>query len=192
MEIDGFDMANPWEGSPPMLVRVLVFAGIIAVAATQVPSLLNIQIAIDENSAPMAISPPAEQQVSVVSLSHGSVLLPAGAGGHYQGDFKINGRPVQGMIDTGATYVAINESTARRLGISGSDLDYRYTTQTANGSSKVALVKLDRLEIGTIKVRDVDAVVSKDGALNTTLIGMSFLKKLKSYSAENGSLRLTQ
>ncbi|EJK79311.1 TIGR02281 family clan AA aspartic protease [Rhizobium rhizogenes] len=175
-----------------MLVRVLVFAGIIAVAATQVPSLLNIQIAIDENSAPMAISPPAGQQVSVVSLSHGSVLLPAGAGGHYQGDFKINGRPVQGMIDTGATYVAINESTARRLGISGSDLDYRYTTQTANGPSKVALVKLDRLEIGTIKVRDVDAVVSKDGALSTTLIGMSFLKKLKSYGAENGSLRLTQ
>ncbi|CAN7525315.1 TIGR02281 family clan AA aspartic protease [Rhizobium rhizogenes] len=175
-----------------MLVRVLVFAGIIAVAATQVPALLTMQTATDENTAPAVTTPSFGQQVSVVSLSHGSVLLPAGAGGHYQGDFKINGRPVQGMIDTGATYVAINESTARRLGISGSDLDYRYTTQTANGPSKVALVKLDRLEIGTIRVRDVDAVVSKDGALNTTLIGMSFLKKLNSYGIESGSLRLTQ
>ncbi len=104
-------------------------------------------------------------------------MLPAGAGGHYEGDFKINGRSVHGLIDTGATYVAINESTARRLGISGNDLDYRYTIQTANGASKVALAKLDRLEIGTIKVRDVDAVVAKDDALSTTLIGMSFLKK---------------
>lgn len=176
-----------------MLVRVLVFAGIIAVAATQVPSLLNMQAATTgESPVPAVTSPSQGQQVSVVSLPHGSVLLPAGAGGHYQGDFKINGRPVQGMIDTGATYVAINESTARRLGVSGSDLDYRYTTQTANGTSKVALVKLDRLEIGTIRVRDVEAVVAKDSALSTTLIGMSFLKKLNSYGVESGSLRLTQ
>lgn len=176
-----------------MLVRVLVFAGIVAAAATQVPSLLTMQTATDESPTPAIGTASAErQQVSTVSLPHGSMLLPAGAGGHYQGDFKINGRPVQGMIDTGATYVAINESTARRLGISGSELDYRYTTQTANGTSKVALVKLDRLEIGTIRVRDVDAVVAKDGALSTTLIGMSFLKKLNSYGVENGSLRLTQ
>ncbi|MBB5576749.1 MULTISPECIES: TIGR02281 family clan AA aspartic protease [Rhizobium] len=174
-----------------MLVRVLVFAGIIAAAATQVPALLGTQTASNESSAP-AVKVAVPQQPAATPAAYGSVLLPAGAGGHYEGDFKVNGRPVHGMIDTGATYVAINESTARRLGISGSDLDYRYTTQTANGPSKVALVKLDRLEIGTIKVRDVDAVVAKDSALSTTLIGMSFLKKLNSYSAENGSLRLTQ
>jgi aspartyl protease family protein len=175
-----------------MLVRVLVFAGIIAVAATQVPSLLDMQTATEESPAPAVDTSSPTQQASLVSLPHGSALLPAGAGGHYQGDFKINGRPVQGMVDTGATYVAINESTARRLGISGNDLDYRYTTQTANGPSKVALVKLNRLEIGTIRVRDVEAVVAKDSALSTTLIGMSFLKKLNSYGVENGSLRLTQ
>ncbi|MBB4567742.1 TIGR02281 family clan AA aspartic protease [Rhizobium leucaenae] len=175
-----------------MLVRVLVFAGIIAAAATQVPALLGTQTASSESSTPVVKVAVPPQPAAAPVTAYGSVLLPAGAGGHYEGDFKVNGRPVHGMIDTGATYVAINESTARRLGISGNDLDYRYTTQTANGPSKVALVKLDRLEIGTIKVRDVDAVVAKDGALSTTLIGMSFLKKLNSYSAENGSLRLTQ
>jgi len=97
------------------------------------------------------------------------------------------------MIDTGATYVAINESTARGLGFSSVDLDYRYTIQTANGASKVALVKLDRLEIGNIRVRDVEAVVAKDNALVTsTLIGMSFLKRLNSYSVQNDTMRLTQ
>ncbi|MFS8115171.1 TIGR02281 family clan AA aspartic protease [Rhizobium jaguaris] len=175
-----------------MLVRVLVFAGLIAAAATQVPALLGTQTATSESSTAVVKVTSPQQPIAAPAAAYGSVLLPAGAGGHYEGDFKINGRPVHGMIDTGATYVAINESTARRLGISGNDLDYRYTTQTANGPSKVALVKLDRLEIGTIKVRDIDAVVAKDDALSTTLIGMSFLKKLNSYAAENGSLRLTQ
>ncbi len=96
------------------------------------------------------------------------------------------------MIDTGATLVSLNESTARGLGISSANLDYRYTTQTANGAAKFALVKLDRLEIGSVKVSDVDAAVMKDEALNSTLIGMSFLKKLRAFGVQDGSLHLTE
>ncbi|MFJ6326726.1 MULTISPECIES: TIGR02281 family clan AA aspartic protease [unclassified Rhizobium] len=175
-----------------MLVRVLVFAGIIAAAATQVPMLVNGFGVGSEKPAPVAAASLTPQKVEAPA-SYGSVLLRADANGHYQGDFTINGRAVHGMIDTGATYVAINESTARGLGFSSLDLDYRYTVQTANGPSKVALVKLSRLEIGNIRVRDVDAVVSKDGALSTsTLIGMSFLKNLNSYSVQNGTMQLKQ
>lgn len=174
-----------------MLTRVLVFAGIIAVAATQVPMFLNSKGEDIAKPAPVeAISVPAPK--AEPPSSYGSVLLRANAGGHYQGDFTFNGRPVHGMIDTGATYVAINESTARSIGFSSVDLDYRYPMQTANGTSKVALVKLDRLEIGGIRVRDIDVIVAKDSALSTTLIGMSFLKKLNSYGVQNGTLRLTQ
>ena len=172
-----------------MLVRVLIIAGIIAVAATQVPMLVD---SYNEHAArpvpveAVSLAPPKAE----IPVSYGSVQLRANAGGHYEGDFTINGRSVHGMIDTGATYVAMNESTARSLGFSGVDLDYRYTVQTANGTSKVAYIKLDRLEIGTIRVRDVDAVVAKDGALGTTLIGMSFMKKLNSYGVQNGNLLL--
>lgn len=175
-----------------MLVRVLVVAGVIAVAATQVPMLVNSYNDHAEKSAPVEAVALAPQKVEPPVSSYGSVLLPADARGHYQGDFTINGRPVHGTIDTGASYVAINESTARSLGFSSVDLDYRYTAQTANGPSKVAFVKLDRLEIGNIRVRDVEAVVSKDNALSTTLIGVSFLKRLNSYGVQNGTLRLTQ
>lgn len=174
-----------------MLVRVLVFAGIIAVAATQVPMLLN--GAITNKQRPEAVETVAlAAPKTEAPATYGSVLLRADAGGHYQSDFTINGRPVHGMIDTGATYVAINESTARRIGYSSVDLDYRYPMQTANGTSKVALVKLDRLEIGGIRVRDIDAIVAKDSALSTTLIGMSFLKRLNSYGVQNSTMRLSQ
>ena len=174
-----------------MLVRVLVFAGIIAAAATQVPMLLNSEITSRPKPAPVeaASLPP---QKAEPSSPYGSVSLRADAAGHYQGDFAINGRSVHGMIDTGATYVAINESTARSIGFSSVDLDYRYQIQTANGTSKAALVRLDRLEIGGIRIRDIDAIVAKDSALSTTLIGMSFLKKLNSYAVQNSTMRLTQ
>ncbi|KAA1185529.1 TIGR02281 family clan AA aspartic protease [Rhizobium tropici] len=174
-----------------MLVRVLVVAGVIAVAATQVPMLVNSYNEHAAKPAPVeavSLAPPKAEAL----VSYGSVQLRANAGGHYEGDFTINGRSVHGMIDTGATYVAMNESTARSLGFSSVDLDYRYPIQTANGASKVAHVKLDRLEIGTIRVRDVDAVVAKDSALSTTLIGMSFMKKLNSFGVQNGNLLLKQ
>lgn len=174
-----------------MLVRVLAFAGVIAVAATQVPILVSSYS--DHAAKPVSVeavslAPPQAE----APVSYGSVQLRANAGGHYESDFTINGRIVHGMIDTGATYVAMNESTARSLGFSSVDLDYRYPIQTANGTSKVAHVKLDRLEIGTIRVRDVDAVVAKDSALGATLIGMSFMKKLNSYGVQNGTLLLKQ
>ena len=61
------------------------------------------------------------------------------------GDFRINGKPIRGLIDTGATYVAVNKSTARRLGFGAADLDYRYSVSTANGETKAAFVKIGRM-----------------------------------------------
>lgn len=174
-----------------MLVRSLIFAGVVAAIATQVPSLFpKSQPAAPAPQAALNVALPTQQAVTVDS--HGNVLLKADPRGHYNGDFKVNGKSVEGVIDTGATYVAINESTARRLGYPGSTLDYRYSISTANGSAKAAFIKLDRIEIGQIKVRDIDALVLKDTALNSTLIGVSFLNKLASYSVEDGSLHLVQ
>jgi aspartyl protease family protein len=104
----------------------------------------------------------------------------------------MNGRPVEALIDTGASLVAINVSTARRLGFSPASLDFQHNVNTANGTIKAAHVVLDRVEIGSIRVREVDAFVLEDKALSSTLVGMSFMKKLKSYTAEDRKLRMIQ
>ena len=44
------------------------------------------------------------------------VLVPADSLGHFKASFRINGVAVDAMIDTGATLVAVNTSTARRAG----------------------------------------------------------------------------
>ncbi|RWN63682.1 MAG: TIGR02281 family clan AA aspartic protease [Mesorhizobium sp.] len=120
------------------------------------------------------------------------VVVAADARGHFTSAFKLNGRQVDGMIDTGATLVAINSSTARRIGISLNASDFRHTVNTANGAIKAALVTVDRLQIGKITVDGVQAVVLDDKALRTNLIGLSFLQRLEKYQVENGALLLVQ
>jgi aspartyl protease family protein len=129
-------------------------------------------------------TPPAQEAGRVVRIA-------ADARGHYASDFSINGRKVAAMIDTGASVVAINRSTARRLGVSVSASDFTHEVNTANGTIKAAPIILSKVEIGRIQVRDVTAVVLEDGALSGALIGMSFLKPL-SFTVEDGTFVLKQ
>ncbi|MER8665354.1 TIGR02281 family clan AA aspartic protease [Mesorhizobium sp. M1148] len=120
------------------------------------------------------------------------VLVAADERGHFTSAFKLNGRQVDGMIDTGATLVAINTSTARRIGISLNPSDFNQQVNTANGAIRAAVVNIDRLQIGKISVDNIQAVVLDDKALRTNLIGMSFLQRLAKYQVENGTLLLVQ
>lgn len=120
------------------------------------------------------------------------VLIPADNRGHFAADFRLNGRPITAMVDTGATLVALNESTARRVGVKLQPADFRHRVTTANGEVKAASVTIETLQIGRIALNNVQAVVLEDKALGDTLIGMSFLKRLGKFSVQDGALLLVQ
>lgn len=170
-----------------MLGRNLFLITIAAVAMSQVPKLI-----VTPGSSGNAVVVQQAKAASGPVVSNGSYVLDANQAGHFSGDFLLNGRSVHGMVDTGATFVAMSESTARSLGFTGNSLDFKYAVNTANGPAQAAQVTLDRVEIGGIRAEGVEAFVLKDDALDGTLIGMSFLRKLKSFSVENGRMRLVQ
>ena len=120
------------------------------------------------------------------------VRLAADARGHFSAEFKINGRRVRGMVDTGATLVAINLSTARRIGLNLMPVDFKHRVSTANGQARAAVATLESLQVGRIRVEDVEAVVLDDRALSETLIGVSFLNRLSKYQVEDGALLMVQ
>lgn len=120
------------------------------------------------------------------------VRIKADQSGHFRSAFEINGRHVDGMIDTGATYVAMNQSTARSLGIRLTPSDFIHKARTANGETKAALATLKRVQIGSISIKNVDAFVLDDSSLSSTLIGMSFMSELSSFQFKNSQLVLTQ
>ena len=126
------------------------------------------------------------------SLYGRKVRLPPDERGHFTADFRLNGRKIEAMVDTGATLVALNLTTARRIGITIMPDDFKFQVETANGQTRAATTTIERLEIGRITIENVEAVVLDDKALTNTLIGISFLKRLAKYQVEGGSLLLVQ
>ena len=120
--------------------------------------------------------------------SKARLSVARGDGGHYWVAGSIGGQPMQFLVDTGATSIALNEGHARRLGI-----DYRVgrpiRVNTANGTAQGWQVNLDRVKIGTLEVLGVEAVVLAGGSPSTALLGMSFLNRV-SWREEQGALLL--
>ncbi|QIA22039.1 TIGR02281 family clan AA aspartic protease [Mesorhizobium sp. AA22] len=187
------------------MLRNLIILGMLAVASASFPILYQsnpqmldgllksavgtrpaVETQTDLNLATVPDRPPTPRPLGR------KVVVAADARGHFTSAFRLNGRTVDGMIDTGATLVAINSSTARRIGISLNVSDFKHEVNTANGAIRAALVTIDRLQIGKITVDGVQAVVLDDKALRTNLIGLSFLQRLEKYQVENGALLLVQ
>lgn len=122
----------------------------------------------------------------------GTERLRADGRGHFIATIELNGRRIEGMIDTGATALAINQSMARRAGLQITDSDYAYRVNTANGQARAARARIDLVELGSIRVRDVDVLVLEDAALDMALIGMTFLNRLDRFEQRNGVLTLRQ
>ena len=170
-----------------MIGRALIIWSSTIVVAVNVPSMVGF---IGKGDAPAVQSEAAASVVSASMEDGRYYVLKANEGGHFAGRFRINGKPVDSLIDTGATFVTMSETTARSLGYGGNELSFRYEVSTANGKVKAARVTLKSIEIGTVAVRNVDAMVIRGKDLNYPLIGMSFLKKLSGYRAENDELKL--
>ena len=177
--------------------RMIIFTILVSTVALSVPHW-NEQFA--KEPAPGSDKDILQSWIKVAVSQHGttpvgssssrSVHLKPGPDGHFRGQFRINGRKIQGLIDTGATSIAINETTARRLGVQPAQLDFNWPIMTANGQIKGARTVLRRVELGNIRINDVDAIVLKDNALQSTLIGMSFLNRVESYKVERGTLKI--
>lgn len=118
-----------------------------------------------------------------------SMTIPPGRNGHYEVDAKVNGKTVRFMIDTGASAIVLNREDAKRLGLRLREGDFTQRASTANGVVRWAPVILRDLRVGTLTLSQVEASVN-DGPLDVSLLGMSFLRRLKGYEVRNGRLVL--
>jgi len=112
---------------------------------------------------------------TVVSIDAGGaamIVLQQDRNGHYQVEGQINHQPVNFLVDTGATDVAIPESIARSLGL---DFGPRVQVMTAAGPSSAWMTRLNEVSIGGIRRRNVRATITS-GEFNEILLGMSFLR----------------
>jgi aspartyl protease family protein len=130
---------------------------------------------------------PAEPQIG----QSGEVIVNRRLNGEFAIAAHVNGARVTFLFDTGASVVVLTAADARRAGINLGSLAYDVQVTTANGQALAAEVRLDEVAIGPIAMRNVRALVAKPGALEESLLGMSFLERLKSYAVERDRLVLT-
>lgn len=108
------------------------------------------------------------------------------------GQFVLGGTVGKGrvsfVLDTGASTVVLRAEDAVRLGIPVRTLAYDIPVSTANGHAMTAAVTLPEVRIGAIAEADVEALVARAGVLHQSLLGMSFLNRLASFTFSNDRL----
>lgn len=114
---------------------------------------------------------------SYAKAEKAEVRLLADSRGHYSTEAWVNGRRVPMMVDTGATSIAMNYPTARRLGLNLSGAK-KIPISTANGVTSAYLINLSSVTIGGIKLHNVAATVHTDDFPQVVLLGNSFLGRL--------------
>jgi aspartyl protease family protein len=135
---------------------------------------------------------PAAPAQDVTLAGNRSISIPRDARGHFQTEGRIDGQRIGFMVDTGASMIALNETSAARFGLRPSRGDYNATVTTANGTIKAARTRIAMVDVGGLIVRDVDAMVLPDESLSENLLGLSFLSKLRRFEYANGRLVLEQ
>jgi aspartyl protease family protein len=124
-------------------------------------------------------------------VSHGRTVEVARTN---SGDFAItahiNGARIAMVLDTGASSVVLTRDDAKKAGLPLEVLNYTVNIDTANGRTRAAPVTLDRIAIGDLTERSVEALVAQPGQLRTSLLGMSFLNRLQSWQVSGDRLVL--
>jgi len=91
---------------------------------------------------------------------------------------SINNFPVNFLVDTGASHIAMNRNEARRLGIDYQQYGRQGYASTASGVVKTWHVNLNKVQVGSVIINNVKALVNESDSPTQVLLGMTFLGQL--------------
>lgn len=110
--------------------------------------------------------------------------------GHFTANVEVNGESVSMIVDTGASSIVLRPEDARAAGIDVEEMTFQVPVLTANGRTMAARVWLDDVSVGPLDRTRVEALIAQPGALSQSLLGMSFLSRLRSYEFSGDYLTL--
>jgi len=105
------------------------------------------------------------------------IVLSADSQGHFFTQGLVNSRPVQFLVDTGATTIGMSVSDADRIG-----LQYKQgqavQVSTANGIVPGWKIRLSSVRLSDVEVRDIEAVITPI-SMPFVLLGNSYLTRFQ-------------
>jgi len=119
-----------------------------------------------------------------------TLVYHADSRGQFSFTATVNGASVRFLVDTGATFVTLTREDARAVGINSEVLVFNRRAITANGEVRIAPVVLREIRIEQLAVDNVVAAVQEQN-LKQSVLGMSFLRRLKSFEMREGALTIS-
>lgn len=116
------------------------------------------------------------------------LVYRADALGHIVLTASVNGAPVRFLVDTGATLVSLTTEDASAAGLAHSELTFDQTVNTGDGPVHAAFAQLREIHIEQLEVDNVKAAVID--SLKQSVLGMSFLGRLKGFEMRNGTMTI--
>ena len=140
---------------------------------------------------PQQVGPMADDP-SVTVLRPSTIhtrVFHASSNGHFTISAEVNRVPIDFLVDTGATLVFLTADDARSAGIDVRALNYTQFVSTGNGSVRAAPVMLNEIRVGDLSLDNVRGAVLDN--LGQSVLGMSFLDRLKGFNMQEGSLTIS-
>lgn len=119
----------------------------------------------------------------------GEMEISASEGGGFHANGTVNGTPVRFLVDTGASSIVLSPQDARRLGIDLDNLVFNRAYETANGIGYGASTTVDELTLGHIRLTNVPVSINQ-APMRSSLLGMTFLSRMKSFNISGRKLVL--
>lgn len=144
-------------------------------------------------SAPIASAPDPTPAVAyrpgepMLVLDNAATLAREGDG-HFSTRVSVNGQPIDMVVDTGATTVALTIADARTLGIAVDPTTFRVVGSGASGPVTGQVVTLGDVAVGSRHVAQVEAVVL--AGLGRSLLGQSYLRTLDRVTIDGDTMTL--
>jgi len=150
------------------------------IAALALALVLFVTAALRADPARPAEPEPEAAPVPAAAAPRETVTIPADGRGFYQVLAQVNGVPVRAVVDTGASAIYLGRAQAAALGIDTARAR-RAEMSTFRGPRTIWVLKLDRVQVGGLVARDVDAWVVEEGEEGPPqpLLGMSFLQRFE-------------
>jgi aspartyl protease family protein len=129
------------------------------------------------------------QTMSFQQSEDSAIIIPKEIDGHFHLTVTINDRPIEFLVDTGASDIVLTRNDAARVGFDPNRLDYLGMANTANGTVRLATIRLETVRLGEFIDKNIRASVNK-APMEKSLLGMRYLSKFRAIEISNDQMIL--
>lgn len=150
-----------------------------------------------EQAEPAAAGPVAEMAVAVpaparsvqpASSWRAETRLTPTPNGHFRTMALVNGQPVEFIVDTGATAIALTIADAHRIGVAVDPASFTEVAMGAGGPVRGQQVTIDSVSVDGREVRTLSGVVLE--GLQDSLLGQAYLNRIGEVRMSGGVMIL--